>query len=122
MQNEHLATYLRQFTGAESGFPFGPEALVFKVMGKMFALLSQLEEPPRITLKCDPADGANLVRHYASVVPGYYMNKNHWITISLTGELPESMIRQLAAESYELVVGKLPKKVRQTLARMREGV
>lgn len=121
MKKEHLESYLRDFTGAEPALPFGPEALVFKVMGKMFALVSQLEEPPRVTLKCHPADAAHLVSHYDSIVPGYYMNKNHWITISLTGELPESMLRQLAADSYDLVVGKLPKRDRLALANMREG-
>jgi len=83
--------------------------LVFKVMGKMFALVSQKEEIPRVTLKCAPADGEVLVSQYESVVPGYYMNKKHWITISLTGELSGEMLTDLANGSYALVVSKLTK-------------
>jgi predicted DNA-binding protein (MmcQ/YjbR family) len=78
-------------------------------MGKMFALVSQKEEVPRVTLKCAPADGEILVNQYKSVIPGYYMNKKHWITISLNGDLPQEMIVDLAKGSYELVVNKLTK-------------
>jgi predicted DNA-binding protein (MmcQ/YjbR family) len=89
--------------------------LVFKVMGKMFALVSQGEEIVRVTLKCHPEDGAMLVGQFESVVPGYYMNKKHWVTISLTGELPEEMLSGLASDSYNLVVGKLSKKDQKVL-------
>jgi predicted DNA-binding protein (MmcQ/YjbR family) len=109
MDNDTLEKYLGSFKGAEKSCPFGPEALVFKVMGKMFALVSQGEEIPRVTLKCDPVDGAHLVDHFTSIVPGYYMNKKHWITISLTGELPEEMLTDLARGSYERVVKALAK-------------
>jgi len=107
MTKKQLEEYLSKFKGAEGSYPFGPDALVFKVMGKMFALVSQNEEIPRVTLKCIPSDGEVLVGQFESVVPGYYMNKKHWITISLTGELPEGMITDLASKSYELVVSKL---------------
>lgn len=109
MDTHTLERYLGSFKGAEKSCPFGPEALVFKVMGKMFALVSQGEETPRVTLKCDPVDGAHLVGQFASVVPGYYMNKKHWITISLTGELPEEMLTDLARGSYQRVVKALTK-------------
>ena len=71
IKKEHLENYLRQFPGAKPGFPFGPEALVLKVMGKMFALVSLPEEPPRVTLKCHPTDAPNLVRQY-DVFPDMY--------------------------------------------------
>jgi predicted DNA-binding protein (MmcQ/YjbR family) len=109
MDKDKLETYLGGFKGSEKSFPFGPEALVFKVMGKMFALVSQGEEIPRVTLKCDPLDAAQYVDQFASVVPGYYMNKKHWVTISLTGELPEEMLTDLARGSYELVAKALSK-------------
>ena len=109
MNKEKLEEYLGNLKRAEGSFPFGPEALVFKVMGKMFALASQAEEVPRVTLKCPPADGEVLVSQYDSVVPGYYMNKRHWVTISLNGELPDEMIIDLSNKSYELVVNKLTK-------------
>jgi predicted DNA-binding protein (MmcQ/YjbR family) len=115
MSKETIETYLARFKGSESSYPFGPEALVYKVMGKMFALVSQLEEVQRVTLKCVPEDGAMLIGQFKSVTPGYYMNKKHWITISLDGELAEDMLYQLADESYALVVSKLPKKDKAAL-------
>lgn len=115
MNQQTLEKYLSTFKGSEKSLPFGPEALVFKVMGKMFALVSQGEEIPRITLKCDPVDAANLVGQFASVVPGYYMNKKHWITISLTGEVSAEMLVGLARDSYELVVRALSKADRKKL-------
>ena len=109
MKKDKVEKYLLKLKGSEGSYPFGPEALVFKVMGKMFALVSQKEEIPRVTLKCAPADGEVLVSQYESVVPGYYMNKKHWITISLTGELSGEMLTDLANGSYALVVSKLTK-------------
>lgn len=110
MNKENLEEYLASFKGSESSYPFGPEALVYKVMKKMFALVSQGEDVTRVTLKCHPEDGAMLVGQFDSVVPGYYMNKKHWVTISLTGELSKEMLCELASNSYDLVVGKLTKK------------
>ena len=112
---EKIESYLAHFKGAEGSYPFGPEALVYKVMGKMFALVSQAEEVPRVTLKCSPEDGAMLIGQYPAVTPGYYMNKKHWITISIDGELPEALLYQLADESYHLVVSKLLKKDKAAL-------
>ena len=116
MNKETMEKLLSTFQGVERSYPFGPEALVFKVMGKMYALVSQGEEPARVTLKCDPVDGAHLVGRYESVVPGYYMNKKHWITISLTGIVPEELLADLARGSYQRVVRGLSKADRQKLA------
>ena len=80
MKKDKLEKHLSTYKGSEGSYPFGPEALVFKVGGKMFALVSQGEETPRVTLKCAPADGEVLVNEYESIIPGYYMNKKHWIT------------------------------------------
>lgn len=113
-----LEKYLSKLKGSESSYPFGPEALVFKVMGKMFALVSQQEEPPRVTFKCAPANAEVLVSQYDSIIPGYYMNKKHWITISLTGELSDEMLVDLANASYELVVSKLTKANRKELEKL----
>ena len=118
MDKEKIEKFLSSMKGGEPGYPFGPEALVFKVMGKMYALVSQREETPRITLKVDPADGEVLVGQYDSVTPGYYMNKKHWITISLDGELPLAMIKDLSDKSYELVVSNLTEKDKEKLKDM----
>ena len=115
MTKNKLEKYLSKLNGAEGSYPFGPEALVFTVMGKMFALVSQKEQTPRVTLKCAPADAEVLVGEYESIIPGYYMNKKHWITISLTDEVPDEMITDLAAGSYKLVVNKLTKADRSKL-------
>ena len=109
MQARKLEKYLSNLKGSEGSYPFGPEALVFKVVGKMFALVSQQEEVPRVTLKCDPVDAEILASQFNSVVPGYHMNKKHWITISLTDELSINMLIHLIDDSYELVVNKLSK-------------
>lgn len=115
MDKKQLEKYISSKKGVESGCPFGPEALVFKVMGKMFALVSQQDKPARVTLKCRPADAEVLVNQYDSVVPGYYMNKRHWITISLDGELSQRMLTDLADTSYTLVVSKLTRAQRLQL-------
>jgi len=117
MKKSKLEKYLTSLNGSDSSYPFGPQALVFKVMGKMFALVSQNENIPRVTLKCAPADAEVLVNEFESVIPGYYMNKKHWITISLTDEVSDEMMTDLAIGSYELVVSKLPKADRNKLER-----
>ncbi len=109
MKPEKLEKHLARLRGSQSSYPFGPAALVFKVMGKMFALLSRQEETPRVTLKCAPPDAEVLVSQFASIAPGYYMNKRHWITISLTGEISDEMLIDLVNGSYDLVFGKLKK-------------
>ncbi|TVO77826.1 MmcQ/YjbR family DNA-binding protein [Sedimenticola selenatireducens] len=109
MEKQAVETALSQFKGSKGSYPFGPDALVFKVMGKMFALVSQNEATSRVTLKCVPSEGEVLVSQFESVIPGYYMNKKHWITISLSGDLADELLVELLEKSYELVVSKLPK-------------
>lgn len=118
MKKEKFEEYLSNLKGSEGSYPFGPEALVYKVMGKMFALVSQGEDVARVTLKCVPEDGAMLVGQFESIIPGYHMNKKHWVTISLTGELPEDFLAGLATDSYNLVVSKLSKKEKATLEKL----
>ena len=109
MKKNKLEKYLSKLKASDASYPFGPDALVFKVMGKMFALVSQKEKVPRLTIKCTPADAEVLVSEFDSITPGYYMNKKHWITISLTEDVPDEMIIDLASRSYMLVVDKLTK-------------
>jgi len=116
MQQNQLEKELLSLKCAEASYPFGPDAQVFKVMGKMFALLSQNKEAAKVTLKCAPPDGEVLVSEFDAVRPGYHMNKRHWITITLAGDLPDGFIIDLAEKSYGLVVGKLTKSDRNKLA------
>ncbi|MEL0584947.1 MAG: MmcQ/YjbR family DNA-binding protein [Candidatus Thiodiazotropha sp. (ex. Lucinoma kazani)] len=115
MKKLELEEHLSKLKASESGYPFGPDALVFKVMNKMFALVSQKDNPARVTLKCRPADAETLVAQYESIIPGYYMNKKHWITISLTEDLPDQMLIDLTNGSYKLVVSKLTKREKEQL-------
>ena len=89
--------------------PFGPEHLVFKVGGKMFALLAFEEVPPSANLKCDPDRALELRDRYEEVTPGYHMNKKHWNSVIIAGGVPDSEIRKMIDESHELVFRSLPK-------------
>ena len=100
--------------GATAEYPFGPGALVYKVGGKMFATPTT-EKPWRITLKCDPEFVRLLRERYTAVNPGYYMNKQHWNTIDVAGDVPDAELRDLIAQSYELVAAALTKKQRADL-------
>ena len=101
--------------GAEETTPFGPEFLVYKVGGKMFALTSPDEHPPHANLKCDPERALELRDRYEDITPGYHMNKKHWNTLNLGGRLPVALIRELIDHSHQLVVASLPKKAREAL-------
>ena len=93
----------------------GPETDVFRIGNKMFALLNS-DTPTSITLKSPPAIAEALRVQYSCVKPGYYMNKTHWITIDLNGDIKSSAIRGLIEDSYDLVLAALPKKQRVALA------
>jgi predicted DNA-binding protein (MmcQ/YjbR family) len=101
------AAALRRFclslAGAEETFPFGPETSVFKVGGKMFAVVGLQAEPLRVTLKCEPELSVQLRATYEEIVPGYHANKKHWITVDLTGSLEDELVRDLIVDSYDLV-------------------
>lgn len=96
--------------GAEETTPFGPDVLVYKVGGKMFALTVPDEFPARINLKCDPERSIVLREQHEAVLPGYHMNKRHWNTLVLDGSLPSKLVAELIDHSYELVAASLPKK------------
>jgi predicted DNA-binding protein (MmcQ/YjbR family) len=96
--------------GATEGIPFGPDVLVFKVRGKMFALVALDEVPPRVNLKCDPDLALDLRDRYEQVTPGYHMNKRLWNTVEIDSGIPAVELRRMIEHSYELVVKSLPKK------------
>ncbi|MCP5100167.1 MAG: MmcQ/YjbR family DNA-binding protein, partial [Chloroflexi bacterium] len=84
--------------------PFGSQALVYKIVGKMFALVAWELDPLDISLKCDPDEALFLRDMYTAVRPGYHMNKRHWNTISLDGTIPTDEINRMIDDSYKLVV------------------
>src|ERR1041385_4652533 len=94
------------------GTPFGPDVLVFKVGGKIFALAAPDEVPPTVNLKCDPDLALDLRDRYAEVRPGYHMNKKHWNTVEIEGGIPAVELQRMIDHSYELVIKNLPKAVR----------
>jgi predicted DNA-binding protein (MmcQ/YjbR family) len=96
-------------------YPFGPEVAVFKIHNKMFATLVETQGAPFSNLKCDPEEALMLRDLFPEVVPGYHMNKKHWNTLQLDGNLPRPEIERMVDNSYTLVVKSLPKRVRQAL-------
>lgn len=101
--------------GSEEATPFGPEVLVYKVGGKLFALTQPDEFPSRMNLKCDPERAVILREEYRSIIPGFHMNKRHWNTVMLDGSLPSALIRELIDHSYNLIISSLPKAKRAEL-------
>lgn len=92
--------------GAEETMPFGPNVLVYKVGGKMFALTVPDEFPSTVNLKCDPDRAVELRDQYDAITPGYHMNKRHWNTLVLDGSVPSKLIRELIDHSFELVTAR----------------
>ncbi|HEU4772454.1 MAG TPA: MmcQ/YjbR family DNA-binding protein [Candidatus Udaeobacter sp.] len=105
--------------GAKEGTPFGPDVLVYKVGGKMFALAALDEVPPTANLKCDPDLALDLRDRYEQVKPGYHMNKKHWNTVEIEGGIPAVELRKMIDHSYQLVVESLPKAARPNQGRQR---
>ena len=94
--------------------PFGPDTLVFKVAGKMFAL-TDISEFSGINLKCDPERAIELREQHPEIIPGYHMNKQHWNTVDPQAGLSDKFVRELIDDSYDLVVVSLPKKIRDSM-------
>ncbi len=116
MKVERLADLLLSFPETTEEQPFGPEVDVYKVAGKMFAILSPDEVPPAISLKCDPALAIELREEFDAVIPGYHLNKTHWNTVILDGTVPDREVKDMIAHSYERVVSGLPAAMRKRLA------
>lgn len=100
--------------GVTEGFPFDNKTLVFKVMGKMFAL-TDVDEFGSINLKCDPERAAELRARYSGVKPGYHMNKKHWNTIDCQSDVDDKLLIELINHSYILVCASLTKKQKEAL-------
>ena len=100
---------------AIEGTPFGETVLVFKVAGKMFALMSLDEVPATANLKCNPDLALELRDRYEHVRPGYHMNKKHWNMVEIEDCIPETELRKMIDHSYDLVVQSLPRASRSKI-------
>jgi predicted DNA-binding protein (MmcQ/YjbR family) len=105
--------------GAVEDYPFGDGVAVFKVAGRMFALVSLDASPGSVNLKCDPELALELRALHPAVRPGYHMNKRHWNTVDLDGSIEGDDLREMIEHSYELVVDGLPRAARVRLERGR---
>lgn len=107
MNIEKIRDYCIAKPAVTEGFPFNDTALVFKVEGKMFALLDLSEDRRAISLKCDPELAIELREHHPEVLPAYHFNKKHWNTIIIDGSIPDSLILEWIDHSYKMVIDKL---------------
>jgi predicted DNA-binding protein (MmcQ/YjbR family) len=112
---EGLRALLLARPGAVEDFPFGPDALVARVGGKMFAILSASDDTPRLSLKVEPEHGELLRGAYPAIQPGYHLNKRHWITLTADGSVPADLVGDLIDDSYELVLAGLSRAVRERI-------
>ena len=103
--HKELHEFLLTFPGAVLDFPFGEDVAVYKVRDKMFALVSEKSQPIRLSLKCDPTLAQTLREKYETIMPGYHLNKKHWNTIILSGQLPWNEVQAFIRHSYDLVAG-----------------
>ncbi|MCK5781875.1 MAG: MmcQ/YjbR family DNA-binding protein [Flavobacteriales bacterium] len=114
MNVEEVRAFCISKKASTESFPFDEVTLVFKVMGKMFALMS-LEKSGSINLKCNPDWSIELREQYEAIIPGYHMNKKHWNTLDYSGDFPKSLLIKLIDHSYDLVVSNLSKKQKEEL-------
>lgn len=114
MNIEEYRNYCLAKSAVTEDFPFNETVLVFKVMGKMFALIN-IEEYEIISLKCDPERGAELRERFSGINTAYHFNKKHWIGVATDGSVPNKLMYELIDHSYDLVVNKLSAKLKEQL-------
>lgn len=105
MDKKTVEDYILSQPGASREYPFGEDVAVYKVGGKMFALMDEKKIPVNLSLKCDPLLAETLREKYESVMPGYHLNKKHWNTLILSGQLDWEQVQDLIRHSYNLVTG-----------------
>jgi len=103
MTHKQVEEYLLAMPNAKLDYPFGDGVAVYKAKDKMFALVTEGKEPVQISLKCDPLLAETLRQKYETVMPGYHLNKKHWNTILLTGQIDWEEVKGLIRLSYDLV-------------------
>lgn len=117
MNIEEIREYCLSKRAVTESFPFDELTLVFKVMGKMFAL-TNLDGDTRINLKCDSEKAIILREEYPAIIPGYHMSKKHWNTVLMDASLDDNFVRSLIDDSYNLIVEKLSKKLKKEFEEM----
>lgn len=105
MNQKEVEKYILGLPGTRLDYPFGEKVAVYKVGDKMFALIDEGKTPVNISLKCDPVLAETLRGKYETVLPGYHLNKKHWNTMILSGQLSWSEVQDLIRHSYQLVTG-----------------
>lgn len=120
MNLEDIREFCLSLPGVTEGFPFDMETLVFKVMGKMFCLLS-LETEHSISLKNRPEKITELQEEYSFVLPGYHMNKHHWMRVQLQDQVMDTLLKEWIGTSYSLVVAGLPAQKKEELKKIRQN-
>ncbi|HEV7453638.1 MAG TPA: MmcQ/YjbR family DNA-binding protein [Candidatus Saccharimonadales bacterium] len=101
--HKDLHEFLLTFPNAVLNYPFGEGVAVYKVHDKMFALVSEQSNPIQLSLKCDPLLAQTLREKYETIMPGYHLNKKHWNTVIMSGQLPWTEVQPLIRHSYDLV-------------------
>lgn len=112
MNIEEFRNYCMAKKAVEETFPFDEVTLVFKVMGKMFAITGLDNERFTVTMKCDPEWAEELREEHPEIQPGYHTSKRLWNTVDFEGMLDDAFLCRLVDHSYDQVVAGLPKKVR----------
>ena len=112
MNIEELREYCIAKPIVTESFPFNDTALVFKVAGKMFAILDLSEKSRGLTLKCDPELAIELREQHTEVTPAWHFNKVHWNGVNLNGGISNSQLKEWIDHSYTIVVDSLPKSKR----------
>lgn len=107
MDHKTVEEYILSMPNTVLDYPFGEGVAVYKVNDKMFALIQEGKSPVLLSLKCDPILAQKLRDEYESVQPGYHLNKKHWNTMVLTGQLGWEAVQDLIRHSYQLVAGSL---------------
>lgn len=106
MNHKVVEDYLLSMPNAVREYPFGEGAAVYKVGDKMFAIMAEGKMPVSLSLKCDPELSVVLRDKYETVMPGYHLNKKHWNTLLLSGQLSWEEVQDLIRHSYDLVSNK----------------
>ena len=115
MNIEEVRNYCISLPGVSEGLPFNDTALVFKVYGKMFALLDLSEDARGISLKCDPELAVELREQHPEVTPAWHFNKIHWNGVELTGNITIEQLKKWIDHSYDLVYDSLPAKTKSEI-------